>query len=125
MCRRMVIKYYSNVLDPPEFDMGNQLELYSIVKTNIANILTNPTNPFHLDGKDENVFLSNHHLVGFPTNCRIFKGKSNNFMHPCIKHLCIRFYYDDGDQSLAKTCKAFQNSIPERAIILATTCVGL
>jgi len=64
MTRRMVIRYYSDVLDPPEFDIGNQLELYSIVKRNVVDILSHPTNPFHLDGKDDNVFLPNCHLIG-------------------------------------------------------------
>ena len=66
-----------------------------------------------------------HHVL-FRTNIAgQFKGKTNNFMHPSIKDLCIRLFYNDGRQSLARTFDEFKTSIPERAVILAATCVRL
>jgi hypothetical protein len=35
-------------------------------------------------------------------------------MHPSIKDLCIRLFYNDGRQSLARTFDEFKTSVPER-----------
>ena len=45
-------------------------------------------------------------------------------MHPCIRDVCLRFYYGSCLDALADQLPhLFEDIIPERAVALVTTCI--
>ena len=58
----------------------------------------------------------------------LLQGKRGNFCHPCIRALCVEFFYGPagGKEPLAKLFpEDFSTSIPEHAVAAAMTCVSL
>ncbi|KAJ3515845.1 hypothetical protein NLJ89_g1505 [Agrocybe chaxingu] len=104
LARCLIRECYPDVFNPPEFEGGNQNELYQIVMAKV-NALLGKTSPYLHGGKDE-------------------QGRTNNLAHPCLKRLCIQFFYGDGTDSLAHLFPAeFKDSIPEHAVAVAAACI--
>ncbi|KAF9522019.1 hypothetical protein CPB83DRAFT_920324 [Crepidotus variabilis] len=90
----------------------NTTTLYENQNGQLADIAANVEkligiqNMFHKDGTDE-------------------LGKTNNFMHPCIRDLCIEFFYSKKQDGLAHHFPdEFKDFVPERAVALVITAVG-
>ncbi|KAF8952216.1 hypothetical protein BDZ97DRAFT_1931132 [Flammula alnicola] len=101
MGRDYVIRYYRQELDP--VIEGNQEQEQVEIKANVRHLL---------DGCS---YLKN----GFDDN-----GRTNNFAHPCIKALCINFFYKGEDSLAHHFPEDFKDAIPGRCIILVMTCIA-
>ncbi|KAJ3511641.1 hypothetical protein NLJ89_g3985 [Agrocybe chaxingu] len=104
MAAILVRQYYKDVLEPPEFESGNQLEEQQLIAQGIEKIL----------GADSLYLRGGKDVL----------NRTNNFAHPCIRELCIRFYYGRGEESVAYIFQQeFEESIPEHAVALVMTCI--
>ncbi|KAF9521720.1 hypothetical protein CPB83DRAFT_900357 [Crepidotus variabilis] len=93
-----VQQYYADDLKTTHF-YKNQQGNHADIATKVER-LVGIQSMFHKDGVDK-------------------QGKANNFMHPCIRDLCIDFYYSKKQDGLAHHFpNEFKDFIPERAVAL-------
>ncbi|KAF8812145.1 hypothetical protein BYT27DRAFT_7207910 [Phlegmacium glaucopus] len=90
---------FRDELDPPD-EFQSQRDLQYVVEQNIGDLLAG--GKFLMNGKDD-------------------AGRTNNLAHPCIRDICIKFFYT-GKNALARTFPDdFRNSIPDHVIALVAT----
>ncbi|KAF9527845.1 hypothetical protein CPB83DRAFT_894798 [Crepidotus variabilis] len=98
-----VVRYYADDLKTTKFFNNQQGHLADIAAK--VEKLVGMQSMFHKDGVDE-------------------QGRANNFMHPCIRDLCIKFFYSKEHHGLAHHYPDnFKDIIPERAVALVTTAI--
>ncbi|KAF9523576.1 hypothetical protein CPB83DRAFT_898694 [Crepidotus variabilis] len=98
-----VVTYYADDLKTTKFYDNQQGHLADIAAK--VERLVGAQTMFHKDGVDEH-------------------GKVNNFMHPCIRDLCIKFFYSKEHHGLAHHYpNEFKDIVPERAVALVTTAI--
>ncbi|EDR09746.1 uncharacterized protein LACBIDRAFT_326329, partial [Laccaria bicolor S238N-H82] len=101
MGRTSVLRFYSKDLDPL---VENQGQLESDIVANANRLLSIRDSEYLKGGKDAN-------------------GKTNNFSHPCIRALCIEFFYTGNDCLAHHFPDNFKDSVPELCMVLVMTCI--
>ncbi|KAF8871277.1 hypothetical protein CPB84DRAFT_1855089 [Gymnopilus junonius] len=102
-CVELVKRHYKHYFFP-DCNIDNQEQLQAVITDNVEHLLDD-SNEYHQNGKDR-------------------EGCTNNLAHPCIRDLCIEFYYGLGKDSLARQHpEAFSTTIPEYAVAIAITCI--
>jgi hypothetical protein len=113
---------YADLLSPPDFEGGNQQEVYDYVQREVHKALKEGI--FLRGGEDENVFF---YFICFTISFLLFmlclKGRCKNLAHPAIPAVILAFFYSDKDSLAALYPQDFQQVVPDHVIALVMTVV--
>ncbi|KAF9522760.1 hypothetical protein CPB83DRAFT_899386 [Crepidotus variabilis] len=102
-CVKLVLVHYPDAIRPKELIEGQHKLTHLIIDKIEA--LVGPELHFHLGEVDR-------------------QGKHSNMMHPCIRQVCIDFFYKSEQGPLAhRLPKVFQGCVPEHAVAAVATCI--
>lgn len=121
LCQFLVKHHYQSDLCPP-FECGNQEEFHKEVSDNIMRLLGEDSS-FLCNGVDDQVKISIYCSFCKKLIYDIFKGRTNNLSHPCLRDACLDFYYGDTDPLAKHFPDLFTNSIPDNCVVMAITAV--
>jgi len=113
---------YVDLLYPPDFEGGNQQEVYDYVQESVHKSLKDGL--FLRGGQDENVcflFIFSIYFLHFLLR---LKGKCKNLAHPAIPAVIHEFFYTDKDCLASLFHQDFEHTVPDNVIALVMTCVS-
>lgn len=113
---------YRDLLSPPDFEGGNQQEVYDFVQGAVHKSLKEGL--FLRGGEDENVFFFLVLLFLAYVFTLHSKGKCKNLAHPAIPAVILEFFYSDKDSLAALYRQDFERTVPDHAIALVMTVVS-
>lgn len=123
--QRITLAKYEDLLSPPDFEVGNQQEVYDFAQEAVHKSLKEGL--FLQGGEDENVgfFFFWFLIIYFLHFLLHLKGRCENFAHPAIPAVIHEFFYSNDDCLAALFPHDFKNTVPDHAIALVTTCVSI
>lgn len=100
--QRVLLAKYGDLLSPPDFEGGNQEEVYRFARNAVHTSLKDGL--FLRGGIDEN-------------------GKCKNLAHPAIPKVIHDFFYTERDCLAVLFPEDFEQTVPDHAVALVLTCI--
>jgi uncharacterized protein DUF6532 len=113
---------YADLFSPPDFEGGNQHEVYNFVQEAVHKSLKDGL--FLRGGEDENVSSYLSISISFLLLLLRLKGKCKNIAHPAIAAVIHEFFYTDKNCLAALYRQDFEHTVPDHAIALVMTCAS-